>query len=118
MTMNKSTKSRMMNNILFEVMKRDPGDELYKNTIPTIRDLEEGSSVFFDIKGDPKSPFECFLFRKDVFWENRHIKILFEDIDVNEFYLGASYIKSYIRQPVWAKSQPIPKYLKGKEYNY
>lgn len=113
----KSTKSKMMNTVLFEAMKRDPGD-LYKKNIPTIRDLTKGQVVFFDIKGDPKSPFECLLFKKDYEWENSHIKILFEDIDGNEFYLGTSYIKSYIRQPVWAKSQPIPKYLKGHEYDY
>lgn len=114
----KSTKSKLMNTVLFEVMKREPGDCLYKKTIPTSRDLTKGPVVFFDIKGDPKSPFECILFKKDYEWENSHLKILFEDIDGNEFYLGSSYIKSYIRQPVWSKSQPIPKYLKGKEYNY
>lgn len=113
------SKNKLMNDVLFEVMKREPGDPLYKDKIPNIYELQSDRQiVYFDIKGNPRATFECILFKKEVLGENNHIKILFEDIDGNEFYLSTSYIKSYIRVPIWCRKRHIPDYLKGHEYEY
>ena len=112
------SKIELMNEAVLHLMKSD-GVSLYKDRTPNVYEINSKKQVlYFHVKGSSMISFDCILFKKEVIWEDGKIKVLFEDIDGNEFYLGSSYIKSYIRVPSWCRKRFIPEELRGHEYDY
>jgi len=98
------TKDQLMEDILYEVLKRKTRRRLYRDHMPTIADIETNKQIIYiDIKGGPDISFDCILFKKEVELMGRTFRVLFEDINGNEIYLDASYISLYIRFPIWSR---------------
>ena len=112
------SKINLMNDALFQLLNSD-GVSLYKDRSPNVYEIQSKKQIlYFHVKGSSMISFDSILFKKEVIWEYGKIKMLFEDIYGNEFYLGSSYIKSYIRVPSWCRKRFIPEELRGHEYDY
>lgn len=112
------TKEELINEVLLEVLKRK-NKRLYTKRMPNVFEINDPKQVvYFDMKGTTTVSFDNILIKKEVTYKGMFMRVLFEDLNGNEFYVGSAYVKSYIKLPVWSKKHSVPKKWKGCEYNY
>ena len=97
-------KNELLKDVLYEVIKRKRRTQLFRNRFPSISELEtDRQIVYIDIKGGHNVSLDCILFKKEVQRIGTQVRVLFEDVDGNEFFLSTEYIKLYVRMPIWSK---------------